>query len=204
MTTCGFYGKLPGEGDFVTRRLPWEFTSAWDDWLQQGMLASRAALGERWLKLYLSAPIWRFQLAPGVCGPLAWRGLFFASVDRVGRYFPLTLAFAGGNQAAPGGVASTLAGDVDGWLAAEDAGLAGLAPSLRLDDFDRALQALVEPSTEPADTGAPAAVHLFCAGSDDTPPSRWSFAALPPAARFTDLIAPSASPPSSLMDALVS
>ncbi|HEX7686978.1 MAG TPA: type VI secretion system-associated protein TagF, partial [Burkholderiaceae bacterium] len=96
MATCGFYGKLPSEGDFVSRRLPWEFTSAWDDWLQQGMQASRGALGERWLELYLSAPVWRFQLAPGVCGPLAWRGLFFASVDRVGRYFPLTLAFAGG------------------------------------------------------------------------------------------------------------
>ena len=37
----GFYGKLPSEGDFVTRRLPWEFTSVWDDWLQQGMHASR-------------------------------------------------------------------------------------------------------------------------------------------------------------------
>ena len=33
MAGGGFYGKLPSEGDFVTRRLPWEFTSAWDDWL---------------------------------------------------------------------------------------------------------------------------------------------------------------------------
>ena len=205
MATCGFYGKLPGEGDFVTRRLPWEFTSAWDGWLQQGMQASRGALGERWLNLYLSAPIWRFQLAPGVCGPLAWRGLFFASVDRVGRYFPLTLAFAGGSAASPGGVASALAGDAAGWLAAEDAALAGLAPRLPLDDFDRALQALAEPAAEPADACPPAAVHLYCAGSDEAPPLRLAFPALPPAAQFTELISPSAPPPSSsLLDTLAS
>jgi len=205
MANCGFYGKLPGEGDFVTRRLPWEFTSAWDEWLQQGMQASRAALGEGWLKLYLSAPIWRFQLAPGVCGPLAWRGLFLASVDRVGRYFPLTLAFPGGNAAAPGGVASTLGGDADGWFAAEDAGLAGLAPRLLLDDFDRAIQALVEPAAEPADAVAPASVHFFSAGSDDALPRRLAFPALPPAAQFARFIAPCAPPaPSSLMDTLVS
>jgi len=205
MGTCGFYGKLPGEGDFVTRRLPWEFTAAWDDWLQQGMQASRAALGEGWLERYLSAPIWRFQLAPGVCGPLAWRGLFFASVDRVGRYFPLTLAFAGGSAPAPGGVASTLAGDAGGWLAAEDAGLAGLAPKLLLDDFDRAIQALAEPATDPADAGATAAVHFYCAGSDEAPPLRLAFPTLPPAAQFVDFIAPPAPPPSSsLLDTLVS
>jgi len=205
MATCGFYGKLPGEGDFVTRRLPWEFTSAWDDWLQQGMQASRAALGQAWLDLYLSAPIWRFQLAPGVCGPLAWRGLFFASVDRVGRYFPLTLAFSGGSAAAPGGVASTLAGDAAGWLAAEDAGLAGLAPRLPLDDFDRAIQALAEPAAEPADAVAPARVHFHCAGTDDAPPLRLAFTALPPPAHFVEFIAPTAPPPpTSLMDTLAS
>jgi type VI secretion system protein ImpM len=205
MATCGFYGKLPGEGDFVTRRLPWEFTSAWDDWLQQGMQASRATLGDSWLDLYLSAPIWRFQLAPGVCGPLAWRGLFFASVDRVGRYFPLTLAFSGASAPAPGGVASTLAGDAGGWLAAEDAGLAGLAPRLPLDDFDRAIQALAEPADEPVDAVAPARVHFHCAGTDDAPPLRLAFPALPPPAHFAAFIAPAAPPPpSSLMDTLAS
>ena len=204
MATCGFYGKLPGEGDFVTRRLPWEFTSAWDDWLQQGMQASRVALGERWLELYLSAPIWRFQLAAGICGPLAWRGLFFASVDRVGRYFPLTLAFAGGAGAAGAAVASTLAGDAAGWFAAEDAGLAGLAPTLLLDEFDRALQALAEPGIDSVDGVAPAAVHFFCAGSDDAPPLRHAFPALPAAASFAELIAPTSTPPSSLLETLES
>ena len=207
MANGGFYGKIPSQGDFVTRRLPWEFTSAWDDWLQQGMLASRTALGERWLELYLSAPIWRFQLAPGICGPVGWRGVFFASVDRVGRYFPLTLAFmtppAGSRAGA--GVASCLAGDEAGWFAAEEAALAGLDPLLPIDEFERALQALAEPATDAADTGSDATsgVHFFCAATDDAPARRLAFAGLPDPQVFTELIAPPTAPPeTSLMDVL--
>jgi type VI secretion system protein ImpM len=208
MPTCGFYGKLPSEGDFVTRRLPWEFTSAWDDWLQQGMHASRASLGERWLELYLSAPIWRFQLAPGVCGPLGWRGVFFASVDRVGRYFPLTLAFVSAPGTRTGqGVAPSLAVDEARWFAAEEAALAGLDPALPIDEFERALQALAEPAAEAADPGADAAagVHFFCAATEDAPARRLAFSGLPDPMVFAELIVPSAPPPpSSLLDTLAS
>ena len=208
MPTCGFYGKLPSEGDFVTRRLPWEFTSAWDDWLQQGMQASRAALGERWLELYLSAPIWRFQLAPGVCGPLGWRGVFFASVDRVGRYFPLTLAFVSAPGARAGqGVASSLAVDEARWFAAEEAALAGLDPAWPIDEFERALQTLAEPAADAADPGADATagVHFFCAATEDAPAKRLAFPGLPAPTVFIELIAPSTPPPpSSLLDTLAS
>ena len=200
MAGGGFYGKLPSEGDFVTRRLPWEFTSVWDDWLQQGMQASREALGERWLELYLSAPIWRFQVAPGVCGPIGWRGLFFASVDRVGRYFPLTLAFAD-----PGPVAlAALSGDADAWLAVEDAALAGLAPTLPVADFDRQMESLALPpaATAAVDPARPR-VCFHTAGSEDVPPRGLAFAALPPPATFVDMIAPAAPPAStSLTDLL--
>ncbi len=208
MSTCGFYGKLPSQGDFVTRRLPWEFTSAWDDWLQQGMHASHAALGDRWLALYLSAPIWRFQLAPGVCGPLGWRGVFFASVDRVGRYFPLTLAFMSAPDAAGArarqGVAPSLAVDEPGWFAAEEAALAGLDPALPIDDFERALQALVEPAAQVADPGADAAasVHFFCGATEDAAARRLAFAGLPDPKVFVDLIAPPPAASSSLLEAL--
>ena len=205
MPSCGLYGKLPSQGDFVTRRLPWEFTSAWDDWLQQGMHASRTALGERWLDLYLSAPVWRFQLAPGVCGPLGWRGVFFASVDRVGRYFPLTLAFASAPSRAGSGVAPTLAVDEARWIAAEDAALAGLDPALPIEQLELALQALAEPATDAADPGADASagVHFFCAATDAAPARRYAFPGLPDAQVFIELIAPSAPPPaSSLMDVL--
>ena len=52
---------------------------------------SRAALGDRWLDLYLTSPAWRFACAAGVCGPAPVVGLMAPSVDRVGRYFPLAL-----------------------------------------------------------------------------------------------------------------
>lgn len=88
----GFYGKLPSHGDFVTRRLPRQFVEPWDAWLQAGLNASREQLGPDWLDCYLVSPVWQFVLSPGLCGNDAWAGLMMPSVDRVGRYFPLTLA----------------------------------------------------------------------------------------------------------------
>ena len=39
----GFFGKLPVYGDFIHKRLPRDFITPWDDWLQVGLAA---ALGE--------------------------------------------------------------------------------------------------------------------------------------------------------------
>jgi type VI secretion system protein ImpM len=87
----GFYGKLPTHGDFLRRRVPDSFVEPWDAWLRDCLASSRSALGDRWLDVYLTSPAWRFVCAPGVCGPDAMLGLMAPSVDRVGRYFPLTL-----------------------------------------------------------------------------------------------------------------
>jgi type VI secretion system protein ImpM len=87
----GFYGKLPSHGDFLRRRVPDGFVNIWDPWLQECLLESRTALGERWLDVYLTSPLWRFACAPGVLGEHATLGLMAPSVDRVGRYFHLTL-----------------------------------------------------------------------------------------------------------------
>jgi len=191
MADCGFYGKLPSQGDFVSRRLPWEFTAAWDDWLQQGLAASRAALGERWLGAYLSAPVWRFQLARGVCGPLGWRGFFFASVDRVGRYFPLTVAVADAAADVPS--LATLSGEGERWLECEDCALAALDPKLAIDDFDRSVQALaLPPAAAPDALAAPAALWLYTGGTDTLPATSHVFASLPPAEAFAALLAPAA------------
>jgi type VI secretion system protein ImpM len=88
----GFFGKVPAHGDFITRDLPRGFLDVWDAWLQTSIAESRAQLGDRWLDVYLTCPIWRFGLVPGLCGAEAWAGIVMASVDRVGRYFPLTIA----------------------------------------------------------------------------------------------------------------
>jgi type VI secretion system ImpM family protein len=87
----GLFGKLPSHGDFLRRRASDAFVDAWDAWLRECLAESRTALGERWLDVYLTSPAWRFVCAAGTCGPAAVIGLMVPSVDRVGRYFPLTL-----------------------------------------------------------------------------------------------------------------
>lgn len=102
----GWHGKLPSLGDFASRRLDAAFIEPWDGWLAAGLLALRQARPETWLDDYLGSPSWRFLLMPGVlpglAGSQAWAGVLMPSVDRVGRYFPLTLV-----QPLGGGPAST-------------------------------------------------------------------------------------------------
>lgn len=87
----GFFGKLPSHGDFLRQRVSDAFVDSWDAWLRDCLAASRTALGPNWLNVYLTSPAWRFVCAAGVCGPAPLVGLLAPSVDRVGRYFPLTV-----------------------------------------------------------------------------------------------------------------
>jgi type VI secretion system protein ImpM len=87
----GFYGKLPSHGDFLRRRVSDAFVAVWDPWLQECIAASRSILGERWLDIYLTSPAWRFACAPGTFADAPVVGLMVPSVDRVGRYFYLTI-----------------------------------------------------------------------------------------------------------------
>jgi type VI secretion system protein ImpM len=90
----GWYGKIPGTGDFIGRRMPAAFREAWDRWLQAAIAGSRDRLGPDWRESYLSMPVWRFVLSPGMLTANAWAGLVAPSVDAVGRYFPLAVATA--------------------------------------------------------------------------------------------------------------
>ena len=96
MPAAGWHGKLPTVGDFAARRLDSEFIRIWDQWISLGL--NRMRLGsDRWLDAYLTSPTWRFVLTPGFLpAPLhaqTWVGVVMPSVDRVGRYYPLTLAY---------------------------------------------------------------------------------------------------------------
>jgi type VI secretion system protein ImpM len=91
LVSVGFYGKLPCRGDFLQRRAPQEFVDVWDAWLQEGLHESRQRLQEAWLNTYLTGSVWRFVLSAGICGSAAYAGVLVPSVDRVGRYFPLTV-----------------------------------------------------------------------------------------------------------------
>lgn len=132
----GFVGKIPSQGDFVSRRLPWDFIECWDTWLQEGMGDAREALGQHWLNTYLVAPVWRFLLSPGVCGASGWLGVWFPSVDRVGRHFPLSVCV----PIAPARAHPALLFSQEAWLSQiEEAALQALDPRVSLEQLDAAL-----------------------------------------------------------------
>ena len=135
----GFYGKLPSLGDFVSRRLPQEFITPWDSWLQSSLAASREVLGEQWLYHYLTSPIWRFALSPGLVGKNAWIGIVMPSVDRVGRYFPLTIACK-----VPGDVSLLhLFSAASEWFAGlESVAISALEDNLAVAEFDVMVEAM--------------------------------------------------------------
>lgn len=143
----GFFGKVRTRGDFVSRRLPTEFTAAWDAWLQRGMLDARERFAAQWLPVYLNAPLWSFALGAHVCGASAWAGVLMPGVDRVGRYFPFTIA------------APVRGDDLGAWLrgaqrwydAAAQFALSTLADAFALDRFDAALSAMPLPGGRDAD-----------------------------------------------------
>jgi type VI secretion system protein ImpM len=68
------------------------FLEKWDEWLQLAVASSREHIGEGWLDIYLTAPIWQFAVAAGAVDNASWVGITVPSVDSVGRYFPLTIA----------------------------------------------------------------------------------------------------------------
>ncbi|MBK1623976.1 type VI secretion system-associated protein TagF [Afifella marina] len=88
----GFFGKVPTHGDFVSADLDSRFLEAFSAWLQQGLVASRQALGDAWRDSFLAAPPWRFTLTAGLCGPHGMAGVLLPSRDRIGRCFPLIAA----------------------------------------------------------------------------------------------------------------
>jgi type VI secretion system protein ImpM len=135
---AGWYGKLPALGDFASRRLPAEFVHGWDAWLQQVLGAVPQALGEGWLQSYLTMPIWRFALQPGLAGPSGWAGVLMSSVDRVGRYFPLTVAL---ELTAPAALARAVFAGADWFARLEEIALAMLDGERSPDDLDVALAA---------------------------------------------------------------
>ena len=152
-TAPGYHGKLVAKGDFVTRRLPRGFLDPWDSWLQDVIGGSRTRMGEAWLDAYLTSPIWRFALSPGLCGEVAAAGVLMPSVDRVGRYFPLTIAvlLVHGADLLDVPVAGAA------WFAkAEELVQSALADSFDFDGFDAQVAALGAPTT--GESKLPAAI----------------------------------------------
>lgn len=132
----GWYGKLPALGDFAGRRLPHGFVAAWDAWLQRGMVHSQEHLGAAWLDSFLTAPVWGFVLGARTLDTQTWAGIVLPSVDRVGRYFPLTLCAALPRMSFSADALLALQRWMD---ALEQAARAGLDPQASVEGFDAEL-----------------------------------------------------------------
>jgi type VI secretion system protein ImpM len=176
-TAVGFYGKLPARGDFVRAGLPRDFTDPWDSWLQSVMAGSRTLMGDAWLPAFLEAPVWRFSLPPGMCGTAAAFGLMLPSVDRAGRYFPLTFAALSPHRMA--------AASGEAWLdACEAAGRAALEQDTPPDEIAATLGV---PELADEITSTTEAVW-WSEGSSHVEPTRLTLHALPDAATYTAML----------------
>ncbi len=80
-------------------RIPRAVLEPYENWLQAGLAMSRNDLGFGWEDVYLVAPIWRFWIGHSVLGHTC-AGAIMPSVDKVGRYFPLTIMHIGSPEEA--------------------------------------------------------------------------------------------------------
>ncbi|TDX67025.1 type VI secretion system protein ImpM [Methylosinus sp. sav-2] len=142
----GLFGKLQAKRDFVSQGAARGFLSAFEPWIQSGVASSRAQLGGDWQAAYLTAPIWRFWLGPQLCGGVTTLGAFMPSVDGVGRYFPLSVAFfAEAGEALP----PPEADPQDLWFATlEDFLLSTLEQGVAFESVLESLETLPAPALE--------------------------------------------------------
>lgn len=184
---AGFYGKVASQGDFILQRLPPAFVQRWDTWLQEGIRESRMRLGPRWLPLYLNSPVWRFALAPGVCGPVAVAGVLVPSVDCVGRHFPLTVA-AVYEEASASAMYELMNSEPDWFDALADLALLAMDGTVSVAAFDAALVAFDPPALVGSRPEEPAHAGQALFWTDDVPPVLHVHDVLPPARRFGELL----------------
>ncbi len=83
------FGKLPSHGDFIARGLDAASRDALDTWLTAEMAEARTLAGDDFDRNYAEMPVWQFVEPRGD----QWSGgAFCASVDKVGRRFPILAA----------------------------------------------------------------------------------------------------------------
>jgi type VI secretion system protein ImpM len=182
---AGFFGKLPARGDFVRENLPRDFTDAWDGWWQRNLLATQQRPHDEWCAAWLEAPVWCFVLPPGLCGRNGVLGLWLPSVDKAGRYSPLTIAAVTVGDWAPhaGEMASFLA-------AAQQAGLDALEHDLSPSDLlQRVREALIaDDASASVPDVTPAQPTWWTDGGPRVAPRVETGSALPEGRAFATLI----------------
>ena len=186
----GWFGKLPGTGDFAQRRLSEHFRTVWDSWLQTGLFDLRNRQPD-WVDHYLAGPIWFFALGPQLAGPSPWLGVMMPSVDSAGRYFPLTLAIELSEQQAAERARSQ-AWARQWWETSAQAALAALESDLDANRFESSLNEAFGGVDNSQSTGPGVRLPAVCQSiwrthpGDDGPPNL-IVTGLPTAASFAAL-----------------
>jgi len=117
LSHAGLVGKMPFHGDFVARGTGGADRSGIDQWLAMLCDRARSAFGADYEERFDDAPPVRFAHGVGApAGVACCAGAVVASVDRVGRRFPLMLWFAASDPA-EAATAELLAYDAlaEGW-----------------------------------------------------------------------------------------
>jgi type VI secretion system protein ImpM len=141
---CGLFGKHASRRDLVAVDVPGSVLAALEPWLQASLSASRERLGGAWQAAYLAAPIWRFWLGSDICGTTVL-GALVASLDEIGRYYPLVVLAAGDSK---GAIPPPEFDTNEAWFKAAEAFLLGtLEPGLGFDRVTAMLAALPPPRT---------------------------------------------------------
>ena len=175
----GFFGKIPSRGDFVRNGLPPDFVAGLDSWWQQVLSGSRERLGESWVDAWMEAPVWRFALAPGLCGAGAVVGLWLPSTDKAGRLFPITFALVGQTW-------HDVARSQPFLNAAEAVGLRGLEEDLSPDQLAAALTQLQQ--GDPMEQPAPGSSLWWTQGSPFVAPTTRRVTGMPDFRAFATML----------------
>jgi type VI secretion system protein ImpM len=141
---AGFFGKLPSKRDFVASGASRPFLDLWEPWLQASLATSRQTLGADWPAAYNRMPIWRFWLGAHFAGE-AIIGALMASVDGVGRPFPLAIVCGEGDGLLPPPEMEAN----DAWCEAAEAALLGaLHPDAAFEDFAQSVEGMAPPALQ--------------------------------------------------------
>jgi len=188
---AGWFGKIPSTGDFITRGLPRSFLGPWDQWLSSELSQAQRSLGDLWAESYRRAPPSCFALGEKVIDARVWSGVLVPSFDRVGREFPLTLAF--------GSAARVIAAGREWWTQLAAIGRAAAAPAGSAALLSQGLAGLIAFRGE-RETGNAASESIvsvpgeglsrWWSEEEDRSGDPWMTEGLPMGAQFLDLLAP--------------
>ena len=207
---AGFAGKLPSHDDFVEGGGALEARHRLMDWAKAGLVRGRDGSANRFTDMFLTMPVWRFVLEPGLCTEHTVAGVLCPSVDRSGRAFPIVIvaelepcdaltAFAPLREwfeAMEALVLNALDGSLDAGAFGQ-----GLAPPPASPGpwrgerpFRTGLRSVAVDAAGIPNQAVPSAAYWTTTGGEDVPPLGLSHSAPPDDALFLALVAAEQAP----------